>query len=642
MSEDYSILSNYEFKKDIGEGNFGKVKLAIFKPTGEEYAIKILNKERIKQKMRNITFRENEIILKFNHINIVYVYQIIDEPENYFIIMEYCKSGDLFDYIVANKRLNEDEASVFFYQLINGVEYLHKLGYAHRDLKPENLLLSKNKTLKIIDFGLSREYDSKQLLTTKCGSPSYASPELIMGKPYDAFKTDIWSCGIILYGMLCGYLPFDGNDTKQLFMEILNCSPEYPFILSDDAKNLIDGMLQCDPEDRLSIEEIKKSELYLNGKRLCKIDYEKLNEFLIKRNMFYRGKQTSYSQNDDNDRKKLKLFFSNKLNFDSKRELHFNKGNFHFVNNNSNNNNKNIYLKTANLNNNNNNLNRNLINTFRKKVVNNNSKNKSISKNKNKNKNLLNGPILFTETNNLSPKKDITAKTKGKSVEPKLLINPSKKKLNQMINNNYIKSFSVNKKNSIQRNNFLSNKMQDEKIKFNNITKRNNIASINTSYNNLFNNLNAKRDNKYFLSPQVFVERQRKSNSKNNNKNSKNILLKINKLNINTVITQINNKKREMPSSPINIYTNKLFLNSLITNSLEEKEKSKNKNKDRFIEKINNEFSSPIRKKDLKIKNRASTRRKIKIKEDNAAKNGFEMVHCNSEKSSNFFPLIEN
>ena len=632
MSEDYSIISNYEFKKDIGEGNFGKVKLAIFKPTGEEFAIKILNKERIKQKMRNITFRENEIILKFNHINIVYVYQIIDEPENFFIIMEYCKLGDLFDYIVANKRLNEDEASVFFFQLINGVEYLHKLGYTHRDLKPENLLLSKNKTLKIIDFGLSREYDEKYLLTTKCGSPSYASPELIMGKPYDAFKTDIWSCGIILYGMLCGYLPFDGNDTKQLFMEILNCSPEYPFILSDDAKFLIDSMLQYEPEDRISIDEIKKSKIYLNGKKLCKIDYEKVNELLIKRNMFYRCKQTSYSQNDDNDRKKLKLFFSNKLNFDSKRELHFNKGNFHFVNNKNNNNNgKNIYLKTTNINNN---MNRNLINTFRKKVNNDNSKNKSITKYNNHK--LLNGPILFTETNNLSPKKDITVKTKGKSVEPKLLINPSNKKLNQMINNNYIKSFSVNKKNSIQRNNFFNNnKIQDDKIKFNNITKRNNIAGINQSFNNLFTNLNAKRENKYFLSPQVFVERQHK-------KNNKDILLKINKLNINTVISQINNKKRQMPNSPINIYTNKLYLNSLISNSIEEKEKKKDKNKDKFIEKINNEFSSPARKKNIKIKNKASTRKKIKIKPDSAIKNGLEMVHCNSEKSSNFFPLIEN
>ena len=632
MSEDYSIISNYEFKKDIGEGNFGKVKLAIFKPTGEEFAIKILNKERIKQKMRNITFRENEIILKFNHINIVYVYQIIDEPENFFIIMEYCKLGDLFDYIVANKRLNEDEASVFFFQLINGVEYLHKLGYTHRDLKPENLLLSKNKTLKIIDFGLSREYDEKYLLTTKCGSPSYASPELIMGKPYDAFKTDIWSCGIILYGMLCGYLPFDGNDTKQLFMEILNCSPEYPFILSDDAKFLIDSMLQYEPEDRISIDEIKKSKIYLNGKKLCKIDYEKVNELLIKRNMFYRSKQTSYSQNDDNDRKKLKLFFSNKLNFDSKRELHFNKGNFHFVNNNKNNNNgKNIYLKTTNINNN---MNRNLINTFRKKVNNDNSKNKSITKYNNHK--LLNGPILFTETNNLSPKKDINVKTKGKSVEPKLLINPSNKKLNQMINNNYIKSFSVNKKNSIQRNNFFNNnKIQDDKIKFNNITKRNNIAGINQSFNNLFTNLNAKRENKYFLSPQVFVERQHK-------KNNKDILLKINKLNINTVISQINNKKRQMPNSPINIYTNKLYLNSLISNSIEEKEKKKEKNKDKFIEKINNEFSSPARKKNIKIKNKASTRKKIKIKPDSAIKNGLEMVHCNSEKSSNFFPLIEN
>ena len=169
-ANNYSLISNYEFKKDIGEGNFGKVKLAIFKPTGEEFAIKILNKKLIKEKMKNITFQENEIILKFNHINIVYVYELIEEKENYYIVMEYCKLGDLFDYIVSKKRLSENEASIFFYQLINGVDYIHKLGYAHRDLKPENLLLCKNKILKIIDFGLSREYNEEELLKTKCGS----------------------------------------------------------------------------------------------------------------------------------------------------------------------------------------------------------------------------------------------------------------------------------------------------------------------------------------------------------------------------------------------------------------------------------------------------------------------------------------
>ena len=177
--EDYSSISNYKFIKNIGEGNFGKVKLGIYIPTGEKYAIKILNKKIIKKKMKNTIFKENEIITKFNHINIVYVFQIIEDEENYYIIMEYCKKGELFDYIVSKQRLSEEESSIFFYQLINGLEYIHKKGVAHRDLKPENLLLTKDKTLKIIDFGLSHEFDGLNLLKTKCGSPSYACPEII-------------------------------------------------------------------------------------------------------------------------------------------------------------------------------------------------------------------------------------------------------------------------------------------------------------------------------------------------------------------------------------------------------------------------------------------------------------------------------
>ncbi len=114
MSEGYSDINNYTFEKDIGEGNFGKVKLGIFKPTGEEFAIKVLNKDKIKIKMKNSIFKENQIITKFNHINVIYVFQILEDKENFYIIMEYCKHGELFDYIVKNERLSEEEASVFF------------------------------------------------------------------------------------------------------------------------------------------------------------------------------------------------------------------------------------------------------------------------------------------------------------------------------------------------------------------------------------------------------------------------------------------------------------------------------------------------------------------------------------------------
>ena len=306
MSNDYSDITNYEFKKDIGEGNFGKVKLGIFKPTGEEFAIKVLNKEKIRKKMKNLALRENEIITKLNHINIVLVYCIIDTKEDYYIIMEYCKLGELFDYIVKYKRLGENESANFFYQLINGVEYIHSQGIAHRDLKPENLLLTEDKTLKIIDFGLSHEFEEEEFLKTKCGSPSYAAPEIISKPNYNGFKIDIWCCGIILYAMLCGYLPFDGDDDAEnnnvkLFQNILECEPELPDFLSNISKNLIMCILNPDPEKRITIEQIKKHPFYLKGKRLCKIDYSlKEKEIMKTKESFYKNSNKEFKEDNKN------------------------------------------------------------------------------------------------------------------------------------------------------------------------------------------------------------------------------------------------------------------------------------------------------------------------------------------------------
>ena len=283
MSQDYLDIKNYSFQKDIGEGNFGKVKLGIFKPTGEEFAIKILNKSKIKIKMKNTIFKENEIITRFNHINVVYVFQILEDSQNYYIIMEYCKHGELFDYIVKHEKLSEEESSIFFYQLINGIEYIHSKGISHRDLKPENLLLAENKVLKIIDFGLSHEFEGDELLKTKCGSPSYAAPEIICCPFYDGFKVDVWCCGIILYAMLCGYLPFEGEDNNILFQNILECEPDLPNFLSNLSKDMILKILNPDPEDRITIDEIKTHKFYLKGKKLCNLDYESIENFIIKR-----------------------------------------------------------------------------------------------------------------------------------------------------------------------------------------------------------------------------------------------------------------------------------------------------------------------------------------------------------------------
>ena len=199
------------------------------------------------------------MLTKFNHINLILVAEIFESYDAFYTVMEYCEGGELFNYIVKKKRLSEEEASFFYYQIINGLEYIHSLNMVHRDLKPENLLLTKDHILKIIDFGLSNYfYDKNKLLSTPCGSPCYASPEMIAGKNYDGFKIDIWSTGIILYAMLCGFLPFEDNDNDQLFKKILECKLEFPKYVKGNSKDLIQKILVTNPKERITIKDIKQ------------------------------------------------------------------------------------------------------------------------------------------------------------------------------------------------------------------------------------------------------------------------------------------------------------------------------------------------------------------------------------------------
>ena len=333
------ILNDYTLIKDIGEGNFGKVKLAKLKSTKEKFAIKILDKEKLKTQTKSTLFNEIEIISRLDHKNIIHVEKILEDSKNHYIVMEYCEKGELFDYIVNKERLNPAEASLFFYQLINGVEYIHKQGFAHRDLKPENLLLTKEKILKIIDFGLCHDFDGENFLHTKCGSPSYAAPEILKGFPYDGFKTDIWCCGIILYAMLCGYLPFDGDNNQEIFQSIVECKPEFPDFLEDDSVNLLIWILNSDPKERISIEEIKYHPFYLKGKNYYTIQYEEseisdteknneINDINYLRNGYSIDKRKfGYSTNR---RQKGNLYTFNNINNIKRFKMRDNK---HFKNN---------------------------------------------------------------------------------------------------------------------------------------------------------------------------------------------------------------------------------------------------------------------------------------------------------------------
>ena len=264
-------IGNYIIKKTLGKGTFAKVKLAIQLPKKKKVAIKIIEKRKLQEEDDIIRLeREFEMLTKFNNPNVISVTEIFESDNAYFTVMEFCEGGELFNYIVENKVLSEEKAAFFYYQLINGLEYIHSLGIVHRDLKPENLLLTSEHILKIIDFGLSNYYtkNNKQLLETPCGSPCYASPEMLSGEGYDGFKIDIWATGIILFAMLCGYLPFDHKDNNKLFKKILECKINYPKNLSSDSKDLIKKILVPNPRRRISIPEIKEHPFYLKGKEI--------------------------------------------------------------------------------------------------------------------------------------------------------------------------------------------------------------------------------------------------------------------------------------------------------------------------------------------------------------------------------------
>ena len=301
-------IGNYIIKNTIGCGTFAKVKLGIYIPTKEKVAIKIIEKRKMKEKDDLIRLeRELEMLAKFEHPNLISVSEIFETELSYYTVMDYCEGGELFNYIVKNKYLSEDESSIFYYQLINGLEYIHSLGIVHRDLKPENLLLTKDNILKIIDFGLSNYYKQgqKDLLYTPCGSPCYASPEMVIGNYYDGIMIDIWSSGVILFAMLCGYLPFEDKNNTKMFKKIIQCQVEYPNYLSDISVDLLKKILVSNPKERITIEEIKKHPFYIKGK----LKFEK--EFTI---IYYNNGEIINKENEKNDKELMQKIKEGKDN----------------------------------------------------------------------------------------------------------------------------------------------------------------------------------------------------------------------------------------------------------------------------------------------------------------------------------------
>eukprot|EP01038_Epipyxis_sp_PR26KG_P012421 gene12421-16659_t len=264
--EKRKIIGQYMIGKTIGEGTFGKVKLAVHIPTGEKVAIKILEKNRIKDQadVRRVN-REIKILKKSRHNNIIQLYEVLDTQNTIYLIMECAEGGEMFDYIVAQKHVAEIQACKFFHQIIDGVEVLHNNDITHRDLKPENLLLKASSSgwlIKIVDFGLSNTHEGGKLLSTACGSPCYAAPEMIAGKKYHGPLADIWSLGVILFALVGGFLPFEDPNTAQLYKKILSGDYHPPKWISAEVKDLIRKILETDPNKRFQINDIRKHAWY--------------------------------------------------------------------------------------------------------------------------------------------------------------------------------------------------------------------------------------------------------------------------------------------------------------------------------------------------------------------------------------------
>lgn len=285
-----SLEEKYIVGKTLGEGTFGKVRKGIHRISGVKVAIKILVKKRITdaadvERVR----REIKILKEVQHANIIKLFEVIDTSKYIFLIMEFVAGGELFDHIVKKQRLGEFEACRFFHHIINGVEYCHKRKIVHRDLKPENLLLEKkgsNQTIKIVDFGLGNHISHDELMRTACGSPCYAAPEMIAGHAYVGYGVDVWSMGIILFALLCGFLPFEHPNTNELYKQILRGHFQVSSWVSKDAKDLLHKILCTDPKRRYKIRDIKKHPWYARAKvytpRTEKSDVpDTLNEVIV-------------------------------------------------------------------------------------------------------------------------------------------------------------------------------------------------------------------------------------------------------------------------------------------------------------------------------------------------------------------------
>ncbi|XP_038616154.1 serine/threonine-protein kinase SIK1 [Tachyglossus aculeatus] len=248
----------YDIERTLGKGNFAVVKLARHRVTKTQVAIKIIDKTRLDSSNLEKIYREVQIMKLLNHPHIIKLYQVMETKDMLYIVTEFAKNGEMFDYLTSNGHLSENEARKKFWQILSAVDYCHSHHIVHRDLKTENLLLDANMNIKLADFGFGNFYKSGEPLSTWCGSPPYAAPEVFEGKEYEGPLLDVWSLGVVLYVLVCGSLPFDGPNLPTLRQRVLEGRFRIPFFMSQDCESLIRRMLVVEPAKRITVAQIKQ------------------------------------------------------------------------------------------------------------------------------------------------------------------------------------------------------------------------------------------------------------------------------------------------------------------------------------------------------------------------------------------------
>uniref|UniRef100_A0A8C8J8J3 Protein kinase domain-containing protein n=1 Tax=Oncorhynchus tshawytscha TaxID=74940 RepID=A0A8C8J8J3_ONCTS len=266
LSQTAQYVGPYRMEKTLGKGQTGLVKLGVHCITGQKVAIKIVNREKLSESVLMKVEREIAILKLIEHPHVLKLHDVYENNKYLYLVLEHVSGGELFDYLVKKGRLTPKEARKFFRQIISALDFCHSHSICHRDLKPENLLLDEKNNIRIADFGMASLQVGDSLLETSCGSPHYACPEVIRGEKYDGRRADVWSCGVILFALLVGALPFDHDNLRQLLEKVKSGVFHMPHFIPPDCQALLKGMIEVDPDKRLKLEAVQKHSWYQSGR----------------------------------------------------------------------------------------------------------------------------------------------------------------------------------------------------------------------------------------------------------------------------------------------------------------------------------------------------------------------------------------